>query len=111
MPNVPMPPGPHAPRLGSGYRPCESVTRMRFSIALLSGAVKDAEAMSIDDLPDARDGLTRKERVILWLLQKAEAERKGRGVKAPLLYGRVLEYVDMSVDEFMRIVRRRAGRR
>ena len=57
-------------------------------------------------IPDARDGFTRKERVVLWVLQRAEAERKGRGVRAAMLYGRVLEYVDMSIEEFMNIVER-----
>jgi len=62
-----------------------------------------------DDIPDARDGLTRKERVVLWVLQRAELDRKGRGVRAAMLYGRVVEYVDMSIDEFMRIVDRVSG--
>ena len=57
-----------------------------------------------DDLPDARDGLTRKERVVLWVLRGAESERKGRGVRAAMLYGRVIEHVDLSVEEFMRMV-------
>jgi hypothetical protein len=62
-----------------------------------------------DDLPDARDGLTRKERVVLWVMQRAEAERKGRGVRAAMLYGRVVEHVDMSIEEFMSIVERLSG--
>ena len=60
----------------------------------------------LDDIPDARDGLTRKERVVLWVLRQAERERKGRGVRAAMLYGRVLEHVDMSIDELMQIVER-----
>jgi hypothetical protein len=60
----------------------------------------------LDDIPDARDGLTRKERVVLWVLRRAEADRKGRGVRAAMLYGRVLEHVDMSIEELMRIVER-----
>jgi DNA gyrase/topoisomerase IV subunit A len=58
------------------------------------------------DIPDARDGLTRKERVVLWALRGAEAERNGRGVRAAMLYGRVLEHVDMSIAELMRIIER-----
>jgi hypothetical protein len=60
----------------------------------------------LEDIPDARDGLTRKERVVLFVLRQAERERKGRGVRAAMLYGRVIEHVDMSIDEFMDIVRR-----
>jgi hypothetical protein len=63
-----------------------------------------------DDIPDARDGLTRKERVVLWVLRGAEAERKGRGVRAAMLYGRVVEHVDMSIEEFMQIVERLSRR-
>jgi hypothetical protein len=62
-----------------------------------------------DDLPDARDGLTRKERVVLWVLRGAESERKGRAVRAAMLYGRVLEHVDMSTEELMRILRKLSG--
>jgi hypothetical protein len=58
----------------------------------------------VDDIPDARDGLTRKERVVLWVLQGAEADRHGRGVRMAMLYGRVVEHVDMSREEFLRIV-------
>jgi DNA gyrase/topoisomerase IV subunit A len=64
-----------------------------------------------DELPDARDGLTRKERVVLWVLRGAEAERKGRGVRAAMLYGRVLEHVDMSIEEMMSIVERLSAMR
>lgn len=45
----------------------------------------------IDDLPDARDGLTRKERIVLWLLHKLHAERAGRSVPTAMLYGAVVD--------------------
>ena len=60
----------------------------------------------IEDLPDARDGLTRKERVVLLELRRAQAERGDRFVPLPMLYGRVLEHVDMSVAELQAIVQR-----
>ena len=59
-----------------------------------------------DDLPDVRDGLTRKERVVLWLLGVIQKERGGRNVPTPMLYGRVVEHVDMSVDELQAILQR-----
>lgn len=59
-----------------------------------------------DYLPDVRDGLTRKERVVLYCLHQAEKERPGRNVPTAMLYGRVVEYVDMSVDELQRILQR-----
>ena len=63
-----------------------------------------------DGIPDARDDLTRKERIVLWVLQRAEVDRKGRGVRAAMLYGRVVEHVDMSIEEFMQIVERLSRR-
>ena len=59
-----------------------------------------------DQIPDARDGLTRKERVVLLVLRQAERERKGRGVRAAMLYGRAIEHADMSIEEFMQIIER-----
>lgn len=64
-----------------------------------------------EDLPDARDGLTRKERVVLWVLAQVQAERDGRDVPLPMLYGRVLEHVDMSIAELQDIVARLGARR
>lgn len=64
-----------------------------------------------DDIPDARDGLTRKERVVLWVLSKLQAERGERNVPLPMLYGHVLEYVDMSAAELQEIVARLGARR
>jgi len=59
-----------------------------------------------DNIPDVRDGLTRKERVVLYCIHQAEKERPGRNVPTAMLYGRVVEYVDMSVDELQRILQR-----
>ena len=50
--------------------------------------------------PDARDGLTRLERIVLWKLHEAEKERPGHYVPTAMLYGRVLEQIDVSVEEF-----------
>ena len=64
-----------------------------------------------DELPDARDGLTRKERIVLWVLGVVQAERGDRNVPLPLLYGRVVEHVDMSIAELQEIVARLGARR
>lgn len=63
-----------------------------------------------DDLPDVRDGLTRKERVVLYVLSLVQKERGDRNVPSAQLYGRVVEYIDLSVDEFQAILRRLVGR-
>ena len=62
-----------------------------------------------DLVPDARDGLTRAERVILWQLSLLQKERGDRNVPTAQLYGRVVEHVDLSVSEFQRILQRMVG--
>ncbi len=62
-----------------------------------------------DNLPDARDGLTKKERIVLYCLHQIQRERNGRNVPTPMLYGRVVEHVDMSIDELQTILRRMTG--
>ena len=62
--------------------------------------------MAGDDVPDARDGLTRLERIILWQLRLAERERSGASVPTAMLYGRVVEHIDVSVDEFQAALQR-----
>jgi hypothetical protein len=62
----------------------------------------------MDELPDARDGLTRLERIILWQLREAERERGG-AVRTALLYGRVVEHIDVSVAEFQAALQRLCG--
>jgi hypothetical protein len=61
------------------------------------------------DLPDIRDGLNRKERVILYCIDKIQKERVGRNAPTAMLYGRVVEYVDISVDEMQLILQKLTG--
>ncbi|WP_372958771.1 hypothetical protein [Marinobacter sp.] len=53
----------------------------------------------LETIPDVRDGLTRTERIILHVLNQAQQERNGRNVPTVMLYGRVLEYVNLSEAE------------
>ena len=62
-----------------------------------------------DQLPDARDGLTRLERVILWQLRETQKELGRDSVPTAMLYGRVVEHIDVSVDEFQRTLQRLVG--
>ncbi|MDX1588584.1 MAG: hypothetical protein R3296_06570 [Oleiphilaceae bacterium] len=50
-------------------------------------------------LPDARDGLRPIDRIVLHVLNQAQAERDGRSVPTVMLYGRVLEHADLSEEE------------
>ena len=59
-----------------------------------------------DVIPDVRDGLTRPERVVLYVLDKTQKELRGRSVPTAMLYGRVVEYVDMSQQELIAILQR-----
>lgn len=62
-----------------------------------------------DDIPDARDGLNKKERAVLYCLQQAQQELNGRNVPTIMLYGRVVELIDIDKDEFQRILSRFVG--
>ena len=62
-----------------------------------------------DYLPDVKDGLTHRERVVLQCLYDLQQERGGRNVPTGMLYGNVVEYVDMSVDEMQSILVRLIG--
>lgn len=59
-----------------------------------------------DCIPDARDGLTTKERAVLYCLQQTQKELGDRNVPTIMLYGRVVELVDMSQNEFQAILNR-----
>lgn len=62
-------------------------------------------------IPDARDGLTRLQRIILWQLHEAERERPGHAVPTALLYGRVVEHIDVSIAEFQLVLAQIVGQR
>ena len=71
--------------------------------------MKGLDPMTIndsDDLPDIRDGLARKERIIMYCIDKIQKESGGRNVPTAMLYGRVIEHIDMSVDEMLLILQR-----
>ena len=61
------------------------------------------------NMPDVRDGLNAKERVILYCLHEAQKEFPKRNVPTALLYGRVVEHMNMSENEFQSILSRIAG--
>jgi hypothetical protein len=52
-----------------------------------------------DSLPDVRDGLTREERVVLYVLQQTQKERGGRNVPTAMLWGRVCEHFYISPED------------
>lgn len=62
-----------------------------------------------DELPDVRGGLNRKERIILYCLKKTQQEFNNRNVPTITLYGRVVEMIDISQEEFQTILSRLVG--
>jgi hypothetical protein len=60
-------------------------------------------------LPDVRDGLTHRERIVLQCLADLQQERGGRYVPTGMLYGSVVEHIDMSVEEMQSILVRLVG--
>jgi hypothetical protein len=60
-------------------------------------------------LPDVRDGLTHRERIVLQCLYALQQERGGRNVPTGMLYGTVAEHVDMTIEELQTILMRLVG--
>jgi hypothetical protein len=56
------------------------------------------------NIPDVRDGLTEVERTILLVLHEARKEFGDRMIPMALLYGRVQERLDLSWEEFQRVI-------
>lgn len=70
----------------------------------------EASGIAIQDIvPDVRDGLTRKQRAILYCLHETQKEFGDRMVPTITLYGRVLEHVDISQEEFQTLLAQMAG--
>jgi hypothetical protein len=63
-----------------------------------------------DRIPDIRDGLTRLERIILHVLDESSRERGGGSVPTAMLYGRVVELIDVSIAEFQATLQRLVSR-
>jgi hypothetical protein len=63
------------------------------------------------DIPDARDGLTRNERLVLYVLAQTQAERGDRNVPTAMLWGRVCEYVYMSPEQLTATLARLGARK
>lgn len=74
------------------------------------GRRREGTGERLDRIPDARDGLTRLERVVLWQLHEAQRELAERAVPTALLYGRVVEHVNVSVEELQAVLQRLVGR-
>ena len=54
--------------------------------------------MSKEDIPDVRDGLTHKERTVLYVLHQTQQERGDHNVPTAMLWGRVCEHFYISPE-------------
>ncbi|MGC4122657.1 MAG: hypothetical protein QM765_50420 [Myxococcales bacterium] len=70
----------------------------------------EEKGRALDRIPDVRDGLTRLERAILVVLAQTQREL-GHEVPTAMLYGRVLELVDVGQQEFQETLARLVGRK
>lgn len=59
-----------------------------------------------DVIPNVRDGLNGVERTVLYVLQKTQQEMAGRAIPTAMLYGRVLEYINISEAELITCLQR-----
>ncbi len=64
-----------------------------------------------DKIPDVRDGLTREERVVLYVLHQTQQERGGRDVPTVMLWGRVCEHFYISPEALSAMLARLGARR
>jgi hypothetical protein len=95
----------------SGLRPLAGSTRMRQGCfqGLRFGRAGAKMRFELPILPDIRDGLTHRERIVLWCLSELQKERGNRHVPTGMLYGSVVEHVNMTVDEMQSMLVRLIG--
>jgi hypothetical protein len=69
-------------------------------------ASADTEPDLRSAVADVRDGLTREERVVLWVLHETQKERGGRSVPTTMLWGRVCEHFYISPEDLSAMLAR-----
>ena len=69
------------------------------------------EVAASSALPDVRDGLTREERVVLWVLNETQKERGGRSVPTTMLWGRICEHFYISPEDLSAMLGRLGARK
>jgi len=78
----------------------------------LKSAIMDSrDPHPYDRIPDVRDGLTREERVVLYVLHQTQKERGGRNVPTAMLWGRVCEHFYISPEALSEMLARLGARK
>src|SRR5262245_3791255 len=75
------------------------------------GGEGSREPHPYDRIPDVRDGLTREERVVLYVLHQTQKERGDRNVPTAMLWGRVCEHFYISPEDLSEMLARLGARR
>jgi hypothetical protein len=74
-------------------------------------ASREREPHPNDKIPDVRDGLTREERVVLYVLHETQKERGDRDVPTAMLWGRVCEHFYISPENLSAMLARLGARK
>jgi hypothetical protein len=64
-----------------------------------------------DTIPDVRDGLTREERTVLYVLHETQKERGDRNVPTAMLWGRVCEHFYIRPEDLSEMLARLGARK
>ena len=64
-----------------------------------------------EDIPDVRDGLNWRERIVLRVLHETQKERGDRNVPTVMLWGRVCEHFYISPEELSAMLARLGAQR
>jgi hypothetical protein len=64
-----------------------------------------------DWIPDVRDGLTQRERAVLYVLHQTQQERGDRNVPTAMLWGRVCEHFYISPEDLSAMLARLGARK
>jgi len=67
--------------------------------------------MTDDRIPDVRDGLTREQRVVLYVLSQLQRERGDNNVPTTLLWGRVCEYFYITPERLSELLAQLGARK
>lgn len=82
-----------------------------YSSSEVSTSDIDSDAPWNEVIPDVRDGLTHKERVILYVLHEIQKERGDRYIPTAMVWGRVCEHLYISPEELSLILARLGARK
>jgi hypothetical protein len=77
----------------------------------MSAPPPDRGRFAYDHIPDVRDGLNRRERIVLYVLHQTQKERGDRNVPTAMLWGRVCEHFYISPEELSEMLARLGARK